>query len=1289
MRRKRLLFIMLITIFAVSMIAVGCSGSGDKPLPEGEETGMYYYAASNGDYLLTLNSGNRFTLFADGATKSGTYVLEGDSLELEFTDKEEGKIAGSYSGTAINLIYKELPIEFLKMIDYSVTFDCNGGDPISSQTVLNGGLALRPLDPVREGYTFVGWYSDKDCTMPFMFDTERITDNVTVYAGWVLSSSQSEYEIGFDLGYGDSQLDSRMTIGGKLYNAYLPTRDGYVFGGWWMSDYDDIDKLTTKYSTDTVFTENTVLFAVWHDSGEKPLELKIDDKMISWEGTIGAQYELSVKGPEGETKETLQQTSKPFDFSQKEAGDYIVTLTSTLGGNETRYYRNKGLNRVSIFNVSPSNVLFFNGVSNAQKYRLTIVCGDKNHMHELLDLGTNTSYDFGNCPYGESGITFTVTAEAEGYLSSGSEPFTYVRRLDKVENLSVSDATQTLTFDAVPFATEYIVSVSCGNPSHDHSKKIYTSSCSVSLKECTSGADGKIKVEVSARAKGFISSEPAKIEYEKTTLPTPSNVRISAEKVRFDKVANAEGYSLRFESESFSEVVKIALNENISTQDKVFEYQLQSSLVEKLIGNNLTMRIMTNSSDSARESLWSDPIAISLKTMGTPEYSHSVVRWQNIVSVLSYEVKVNDGAPEEILSSNEARVTFDQAGVNTISVRAKLSDEDYTLWSSVNVYAYAVSFDSVGGNEIEPIYLAKGDIMALPTPQKTNYEFVGWYNLIGGGAANGKNYSTDEFFEENGDLSLYAYWKPAEYTVNLNFQRNSSEIENCKDQSGNLITAYKVPFGESFSLPVPLLSDKSFVFAGWFTYAGGAGRQIADELGNSIAAWSTANNDTTLYAYFVQALVFDLSSDGKTYSVKASDKVGGDKIREIDKIKNVVIPYEYNGRIVSAIDGYAFKGADKLISINIPDSISLIECSTVFDDCTMLEAVNIYGTGSTQSPLYGSNDGILYQYGTEQRILFVPLAKKGNVSILDGTKVIPYNVFNGSGIESVTIPSSVKIIYSQAFSACASLTDIDFEFGGNVELTIEDRAFEGCAALTELIFPARLSSIDPTAVSGCVGLTSIGIEGGSDNFATKSGVLYDKDFHNLVIYPMGNEQADYAVQNGTQTIGAHSFEGARFLKTVTVPSTVITIAESAFIGCTQLSAVVFDNMSSSRLRTIGASAFATSALTSINLPPRLTEIGASAFEMTSLKEISLPDGVKEISERAFFGSKELTQISFSSNVTKIGKEAFRECSALATINFNGTKSAWSAIEKGDNWAYRTSNALTVIFPDGTSINAKE
>ena len=67
--------------------------------------------------------------------------------------------------------------------DCIITFESNGGTPVSSQIILSGESALKPADPTMDVYTFVGWYSDEALTSAYDFNTP-VTGNITLYAKW-------------------------------------------------------------------------------------------------------------------------------------------------------------------------------------------------------------------------------------------------------------------------------------------------------------------------------------------------------------------------------------------------------------------------------------------------------------------------------------------------------------------------------------------------------------------------------------------------------------------------------------------------------------------------------------------------------------------------------------------------------------------------------------------------------------------------------------------------------------------------------------------------------------------------------------------------------------------------------------------------------------------------------------------------------------------------------------------------------------------------------------------------
>lgn len=71
-----------------------------------------------------------------------------------------------------------------------VNFNLNGSDAqIDTQIVDKNGKATQPTDPTRNGYTFMGWYTDKECLTKFDFNTP-ITADITLYAKWVKNNEE-------------------------------------------------------------------------------------------------------------------------------------------------------------------------------------------------------------------------------------------------------------------------------------------------------------------------------------------------------------------------------------------------------------------------------------------------------------------------------------------------------------------------------------------------------------------------------------------------------------------------------------------------------------------------------------------------------------------------------------------------------------------------------------------------------------------------------------------------------------------------------------------------------------------------------------------------------------------------------------------------------------------------------------------------------------------------------------------------------------------------------------------
>jgi hypothetical protein len=233
--------------------------------------------------------------------------------------------------------------------------------------------------------------------------------------------------------------------------------------------YEDGGKLSYEYTANTVFTANTTLFALWESTTATTLpapNVSVEAGAVKWDAIAGAgAYYLTVIGPDGETvleKNTLS-TIENVAFSSYDAGDYEITVVANPGSANSstavRYYKNKALNRVSQFSVIEPSVLIYDEVAGAEKYLITVVCGNEDHNHTEFDNGTSRSFNFANCEMKKGGIEFIVTAVANGYASSVSERFVYNRELAEVGELSYDAEKAEVTWDAVANAVSYTVSL--------------------------------------------------------------------------------------------------------------------------------------------------------------------------------------------------------------------------------------------------------------------------------------------------------------------------------------------------------------------------------------------------------------------------------------------------------------------------------------------------------------------------------------------------------------------------------------------------------------------------------------------------------------------------------------------------------------------------------------------------------------------------------------------------------------------------------------------------------------
>lgn len=140
---------------------------------------------------------------------------------------------------------------------------------------------------------------------------------------------------------------------------------------------------------------------------------------------------------------------------------------------------------------------------------------------------------------------------------------------------------------------------------------------------------------------------------------------------------------------------------------------------------------------------------------------------------------------------------------------------------------FTVTFDSQGGTKVASQTLSKGEKITEPTnPTKDRFAFTGWYTEA--------SYTHIWNFEKDvvtNDITLYAKWEVAEFTVTFNTNGGSS------------ISPQPIANGAKIQRPLPPTKD-GFVFDNWYK----------DEALTQVYDFSTiVTGNITLYAKWTEA----------------------------------------------------------------------------------------------------------------------------------------------------------------------------------------------------------------------------------------------------------------------------------------------------------------------------------------------------------------------------------------------------------------------------------------------------
>ena len=357
---------------------------------------------------------------------------------------------------------------------------------------------------------------------------------------------------------------------------------------------------------------------------------------------------------------------------------------------------------------------------------------------------------------------------------------------------------------------------------------------------------------------------------------------------------------------------------------------------------------------------------------------------------------------------------------------------------------------------------------------------------------------------------------------------------------------------------------------------------------------------TSLWAYDFRSgdLCYNITSNTAPYTVevtyeRSSFNYSGLTIATIPE----TVTYYGTTYSVTSIGDKAFLYCTSLTSITIPNSVTSIG-DRAFDGCSSLT-----------SPVYNAHC-----------FAYMPTSYSG----------------------AYTIPVGIEQIAGGAFRFCSSLTSVTIP---NSVTSIGDYAFKDCSSLTSITIPNSVASIGSSVLAFCDALVAISVD--------PTNTIYDsRENCNGIVETKTNSLVagcqTTILPNSLETIKCGAMSYCRNLGSVYIPKSVTTIETASFCSCASLVSIVVDKdnpMYDSRNNCNAIIESSTDNLITgcqkTIIPHDVISIHDSAFlGCTSLSSIVIPHNVKSIGEDAFGFCWGLASVTFGNNLTTIGEGAF-------------------------------------------------
>ena len=245
------------------------------------DTTLYAVWEAN-KYNITFNSNggssvaNQLIGYGSSVIKPEDPTKEGYVFSGWYTDQ---LFKNSYNFNSS--VYSSLTLyakwEAVQTVYHTVTFNSNGGifddgSELREVTQVAGTKFTVPAAISRDGYILASYSNPHGTLNPGTEYDIDLLDGHTFYADWTpLNHTVSFVTLG-----GSALDDQSVATGGKVIKPEDPTKEGYVFSGW----YSDAE-LTSEYDFNSEIDDNITLYAKW-DAATENTDSQNHNMLLFW-----------------------------------------------------------------------------------------------------------------------------------------------------------------------------------------------------------------------------------------------------------------------------------------------------------------------------------------------------------------------------------------------------------------------------------------------------------------------------------------------------------------------------------------------------------------------------------------------------------------------------------------------------------------------------------------------------------------------------------------------------------------------------------------------------------------------------------------------------------------------------------------------------------------------------------------------------------------------------------------------------------------------------------------------